>query len=326
VGYPAYSSLPDDAGVVGRLVANRYLIEEPCERSPASAIYRARHLLEESTVLLRVLGEHPQLSHEHCRDALSVAERAGSLPSPHVARTLDVGVVAERWPFIVSEYTKGRTLAAVLANEGPLTFRRLLPIARVIASAIAMAHGAGLMHGELRPSGVWLESPNGRPEWVRLLDFGIRLLRQRALEGSHSGVYRSTSLIDSATPISHAAVQADVQAFGALLYELISGSRGGPGADDLAGLLDARGTRSRTGDRELVRSFIKIVSRCLTTVREAAYRSMGEVCRDLEILAEAAARIPPPSAECRPPVTAIHAPARRAHVALGGPKVIVRGG
>jgi serine/threonine protein kinase len=326
VGHPAYSSLPDDAGVVGRLVANRYLIEEACERSPVSAIYRARHLLDGSAVLLRVLGGHPRFSHGHCRDALGLAERASSLPSPHVARTLDVGVVAERWPFIVSEYTKGRTLAAVLEHEGPFALRRLVPIARVIASTMAMAHGAGVLHGELRPCGIWLESPSGRPEWVRLLDFGIRLLRDRAVEASHSGVYRSTSLMD-ATPISQAAVQSEVQALGSLLHELLLGSKGIPGANDLAGLLDARGARAAwAGDRELVRSFAKIVSRCLTSVPEAAYRSMGEVCRDLEILAQALSRIPPGPAERRPPVTVIHAPARRAHVALGGPKVIVRGG
>jgi eukaryotic-like serine/threonine-protein kinase len=327
VGHPASSpSLPDDACVVGRLVANRYLIEETCERTRETAIYRARHLLTGRAVLLRVLGECTAITHGHCRDALAHAERAGALPSPHVARTLDVGVVAERWPFVVSEYTRGQTLAAVLAQQGPLGLRRVLTIARALGSVLSMAHVAGLMHGELLPSGVWVESPGGRPEWVRLLDFGVRALREPTPEASRSGVYRSSSLTDAGAPLSLAAVRSDVQALGSVLHELLLGARVGSGMS-LAGVLDSALSGSAWGgERALVRSFAKLVERCLCLAPESAHRSMGEVCRDLDILAQTAAALDLTPPGQRPPVTAIHAPARRACVALGGPKVIVRGG
>jgi serine/threonine protein kinase len=318
--------LPDDAGVVGRLVANRYLIEEPCERTRTTAIYRARHLLTGRTVLLRMLGECTGITHGHCRNALAHAERAGVLPSPHVARTLDVGVVAERWPFVVSEYTRGQTLAAILAQQGPLGLRRVLPIARAFASVLAMAHVARVTHGELSPSGVWVESPGGRPEWIRLLDFGVRALREPTPHTAQSGVYSSSSFTDAAAPFSFAAVRSDVQALGSVLHELLLGARLGSGTS-LGAVLDAQFSGSAWGgERALVRSLAKVVERCLSLEPESAYRSMDDVCRDLEILAETAAALDLAASERRPPVTAVHAPARRACVALGGPKVIVRGG
>ncbi|HTV18127.1 MAG TPA: hypothetical protein VMG12_05635, partial [Polyangiaceae bacterium] len=79
MGYPGSSSLPDDGIVVGRLIANRYVIEQPCERSPTSAIYRARHLSLDRTVLLRVLPERGEITRTRCHDALSIAERVATL-------------------------------------------------------------------------------------------------------------------------------------------------------------------------------------------------------------------------------------------------------
>jgi serine/threonine protein kinase len=311
---------------MGRVIADRYLIEEVCERTYGSAIYRARHLLVEQTVLLRVLGERTHIAHERCSDALAVAERAGALPSPHVARTLDVGVVADRWPFVVSEYTKGRTLAAIVEREGPFALRRILPIAAALASVLALAHGAGLLHGALPASGIWIESPSGRPEWVRLLDFGVTELLEPRIGSAQSGVYRSTALSDAAPSISPAAIRSDMQALGSLFHELALGSRAASRSSSLAELLDARFAGSVWAtERALLRSFARIVERCLTRAPESAYRSMLEVCRDLEALTEATAAIGGTRAEWQPPVTAIHAPARRARVALGGPKVIVRG-
>ncbi len=351
-------SLPDDGGVVGRLVANRYLIEEPCERTATSAIYRARQLGTERSVLLRVLPERARLTRDRCRGALSLAERAAALPSPHIARTLDVGVVAERWPFLVFEYSKGRTLAAGLAHEGPLALRRIVPIARQLAGVLAIAHSVRVRHGDLRLDGIWVESLSGRPDWVRMFDFGVSELPEDVVETSRSGVFqRSTRRPDPGAAFSRDAIAWDLQSFGAALLELALGPalagesrvahRGstpvreapmgrklqdsrhehpGPPPRDVSALLEAKlSGLGWASERALVRGFGTVVERCSNPMQENGYQAMAELSRDLEILAQTAATIGPRSIERRPPVTAVHAPARRAQVALGGPKVIVRG-
>lgn len=327
MAYPGSFSLPDDGIVVGRLIANRYVIEQPCERSAASAIYRARHLPLDRTVLLRVLPERGAISRARCRDALSLAERVAALETPHVARTLDVGVVAERWPFVVSEYTRGKTLAAVLAQQGPLGLGRVLPIARQLASVLALAHSARVRHGDLALSGVWVESPSGRPDWVRMLDFGICVLPADELSStSQSGVFPSSfRRPEAGAAFSAEAVRWDLRAFGAALYELTLGTTLRMGAD-LATTLEAQLTGRGGGGGEIVRSFARLVERCLVPAPEITYRALDDVCSDLEGLAQMREALPAQAFESRPPVTSVHAPARRARVVVGGPKVIVRGG
>lgn len=328
MGHPALSStasrLPDDAGIVGRLVANRYLIEEVYERSSHSVIYRAHHLVNDRFVLLRVLEERSGVTREVCRDALAFAERATGLPSPHIARTLDVGVVAERWPFIVSEYSRGKTLAALLERSGPLALARVLPIARQLANVLSMAHMARMVHGPLQLHGIWVESPTGRPEWIRLLDFGVSELPPAGFSSSGSGVFPSTARRPGAADgFSPAAVLSDIQGLGALLYELASGSPVNWAERDVAAGLDLRFAGAGwSGERALLRGFSMIIERCLGPNNH--YRSLEELAYDLDSLSETAAAIGAPGEQASPPVTAVHAPARRAQVALGGPKVIVR--
>jgi protein tyrosine kinase len=325
VGHPASYTLPDDDGVVGRIIANRYLVEEPCERSPSISIYRAQHLGNARTVLLRLLPARARLTREACRDALAFAERAASLPTPHIARTLDVGVVADRWPFIVSEYSRGRTVAGLLAQEGGLGLRRTLTLARQVAGALNIAHRSRLTHGELDSSGIWVESPGGRPEWVRLLDFGVAELSDRLFESTQSGVFPSSAgrcLTDGFGPSS---VRSDILAFGSLAYELATGAKLDWGFPDVASHLDAPFSAAGwSGERAVARGFALFVERCLGLPSAASYVSMVDVCADLEALAEASLALGAPPAGPEPPVTSIHAPARRVSVALGGPKVIVR--
>lgn len=328
VGNPALlnlTDLPGDEHMLGRLIANRYLVEDVCERTASSVSYRAYHLAIDRSVLLRILPARAGLTRDACRRALKLAESAASLPSPHVARTLDVGLVAGRWPFFVSEYSKGRTLEGILRQAGPLGVPRVLAIARQLSSALAGAHAAGLTHGGLGLDSLWIESLQSRPEWLRVMGFGLSELLGSALDGPASGVFMSavrhgTHALPGCSP---AKARADIHALGECLYELASGSRA-PFEQRAVGVLDSDfAGREWTGRRALLRAFAMIVQRCLYLSPSGNYESMADVSRDLEALEKAASVI---AAEPgRPPITAVHAPARRVRVALSEPKVIVRG-
>jgi eukaryotic-like serine/threonine-protein kinase len=321
------TDLPGDELMLGRLIANRYLVEEVCERTATSVSYRAYHLAIDRSVLLRALPGRAGLTRDACRRALKLAESAASLPSPHVARTLDVGLVAGRWPFFVSEYSKGRTLEAVLRQSGPLGVPRVLAIARQLSSAVSGAHAAGLAHGGLALDTLWLESLECRPEWLRVMGFGLSELLDSALDGAASGVFMSAVRhgTDVSPGCSPTKVRADIHALGECLYELASGSRAPFVEQRAAGIVDSDfAGREWTGRRALLRAFAMIVQRCLYRLPSGNYDSMAEVSRDLEALEKAGAVVAADAAG-RAPVTAVHAPARRARVTLSQPKVIVRG-
>lgn len=312
MGHPASppAELPDEVRLIGRVIAERYQIEALLERTARGSVFRALRLDGRRSVLLRVFSARSGLSRELCRDALALAERAALLSSPHIARTLDVGMIAERWPVVVSEHSRGSTLAAWLGRHGPPRAGRALAIGQQLASALELAHLSRLVHGALHLDGVWVEAPGGRPEWVRLLDFGLAELPGADFEPDVSGVFASLESPARGGGPPRAAVQADVHALGAALAQL-------SGADRLRRL----GTSSAEG--ALQRALSRVIDRCTGAPATPPYPSMAALRLDLESLAERARGLDEAEA-AGAPVTVTHAPARRAGVTLGGPKVIVR--
>jgi len=320
------TSLPHDRLVLGRLIANRYLVEGPCERTQLCASYRAYHLGTDRSVLLRILPDRTGVTQDACRRALSIAERVSALPDPHLGRTLDVGLVAGRFPFAVYEYSKGRSLAAWLEQTGPFASERVIAIGRQMSGGLGSAHDAGIVHGDVRLDNFWLESLACRPEWVRVLGFGLSELPSATRDGSGSGVFpSSTRRAAEAERLPAYGLRADLRALGACLYQLASGlppaAGGAPGAGSAPPAAVAW-----AGHRAIARGLSLLIQRCLQPQRESGYQSMSELGADLERLESGTASLASELPASRPPVTAIHAPAPRARVAVGQPKVIVKGG
>jgi len=324
-GRVGHASLPNDNAVLGRLIANRYLVEGPCEHTPGSASYRAYHLGLDRSVLLRILPDRQGTTLDACRRALAIAEQVSALPNPHLGRTLDVGLIAGRFPFVVYEYSKGRSLAGLLEEAGPFSAERSIKIARQLAGALETAHGAGVLHGSLRLDNFWLESLACRPEWVRLLGFGLAELPNAERDGASSGVFPSTTRREAGGDgeLPRLALRADIYAFGTCLYQLASGS---PPVWLTPAGTGGVAVPPWTGQRAVARGLSLLIQRCLYPQPENAYQSLSEVSADLERLESSAATLASEPPGSRPPVTAVHAPAPRARVAVGQPKVIVKGG
>lgn len=331
-----HADLPPDRVVVGRLIANRYLVEGLCERTAESSSYRAYHLGLDRSVLLRVLPERRAITQDACHRALELADRVSKLPNAHLGRTLDVGVVAGRFPFAVYEFSKGRSLASVLAHGGPLDTARLVRLGRQLTGALETAHGAGVLHGSLRLDQLWLESLACRPEWLRLLGFGLSELPEPEFEGPSSGVFPSAAARpvpapadpgggSPSEPSRHGALRAELYSLGCCLHELATGAR--PDRTGACADVDTELTHSpSSAERALRQGLLLLVRRCLRASRGGHdYDSLSEVSRELERLEASTLAAAVPSSH-RPPVTVVHAPAPRVRVALGGPKVIVQGG
>ncbi|HVZ31070.1 MAG TPA: protein kinase, partial [Polyangiaceae bacterium] len=275
--------LPDDRDVLGRLIANRYLIEAPCERTRASSSYRAYHLALDRMVLLRILPARSGVSRDACRRALLLAERASGLPSAHIGRSLDVGLVEGRFPFVIQEYSKGRSLQHALDSNGPFEIQRLLSVGRQLAAALETAHAAGERHGNLRLDNIWLESLAAKPDWLRLFGFGLAELPEGEFDGPDSGVFRrATEAIAGLDQVSGSLVRTDIYGFGACLFELASGTRPSWTPGDIASILDSDLSRAPgLGPRAVLRGLARVLERCLFLVPDTNYQSMREISADL---------------------------------------------
>ncbi len=321
--------LPSAQDVLGHVIANRYLVESFCDQSGASSSYFAYHLALDRPVLLRVLGGRTGLDREACRRALQAAERAARVSHAHVSRTIDVGLLGERWPFVVSFDGRGRTLASLLAQSGPFELNPLLRIGQRLASALGAAHAAGVVHGAISLDQLWLEGSAPLEGSLKVLGFGVSELPGPDLYGSTSGIYPSSLRrqvelgLDGRAPF-----RGDIHAIGNTLYQLATGFRPAWVPGDVAAILDSDFAGSPwTSHRALTRALAMIVQRCLHVLPDTNYEQPSQVLGDLERLAETAATLTAQPAGPAAPIRTVHTPPRPYRAAFPSePKVIVRGG
>src|SRR5262249_6876026 len=161
------------------------------------------------------------------------AEAAGALNHPNVLAVYDVGTFEEA-PYIVSELLEGETLRSKLAG-GAFTARRAIGHALQLAQGLAAAHEKGIVHRDLKPENVFVTN-DGR---VKILDFGLAKLTQPESSiagqtnlptveaGTQPGVVLGTLGYMSPEQVrgKPSDARSDIFAFGAILYEMLSGRR-----------------------------------------------------------------------------------------------------
>ena len=130
-------------------------------------VYQARDTLLSRTVALKVLPSALVNDPERKRRFLQEAKAASSLNHPNIITVHDI-VADEGVDFIVMEYVAGQTLAELLARKR-LALDDALKYAVQIASALAAAHGAGVVHRDLKPGNIMVDGQG----IVKVVDFGL---------------------------------------------------------------------------------------------------------------------------------------------------------
>lgn len=150
------------------------------------------------------------------------AQAASALDHPGIATIFEVAEHEGR-PFIAMMLYEGETLAAVL-SRGPLPIREAARIGMELASALATAHGAGIVHRDVKPANVILTRAGG----VKLVDFG---LAKTVASAETTALTRTGSILGTVAYMAPEQLtgevvdhRADLWSLGVLLYEAFSGS------------------------------------------------------------------------------------------------------
>ncbi len=152
---------------------------------------------------------------------LSEAHMVGMLHHPHILPIYDAGEEDDRC-YIVTEHVHGaRTLAAYCRPDNLLRIDDVVEIMFKCAKALHYAHSRGVIHRDIKPSNIMLTQDSD----VRIIDFGIALVagseisRIEGIAGSPS--YMSPEQVQS-MDLTH---RSDLYSLGAVMYELLTGSR-----------------------------------------------------------------------------------------------------
>ena len=156
----------------GRVIAGRYRLEAPIGRGAMGVVWRARDQLLDREVAVKEVQIADSLTEEERTNAyqrtLREAKTAARLSHPGVVTVYDVAEDGGR-PWIVMELINSQSLDRVLGGSGPLSPRRAAAMGRQLLSALSVAHAAGVLHRDVKPSNVLL----GNDDRAVLTDFGI---------------------------------------------------------------------------------------------------------------------------------------------------------
>jgi len=228
-GESTETALESAQALIGKVVAERYQIEELLGQGGMGTVYRARHVRMQKTVAIKILHRQLTVVDEVVKRFEREAIAASRISHPHVAAASDFGRLDDGSLFLVLEYVAGRGLGRVLASEGPLPVERAAFIAGRIAAALAAAHAVGIVHRDLKPDNVMLLDKSGISDFVKVLDFGIAKIDSRATQagtqltqlGSVFGTPQYMAPEQAAGKVvDH---RADLYALGLMLYEMLSG-------------------------------------------------------------------------------------------------------
>src|ERR1041384_3017188 len=155
---------------LGKTVAGRYRLEARLGEGGMGVVYRARHVLIDRVVALKLI--RPDLRSEtHLRAwMLREARAANRVDHAHIVQIHDVGETEEGELYLVMEYLVGVALSAECA-KGPMPIERAVDIIEQMCAALARAHDLGVVHRDLKSDNIMLTTPGGRKEFVKILDF-----------------------------------------------------------------------------------------------------------------------------------------------------------
>jgi serine/threonine-protein kinase len=147
-----------------------------------------------------------------------------ALEHPSIVRVFDAGQRRDGAPYLVMEYLFGETLGARLRREQRVDVKSMLWIARHVASALAAAHSAGVIHRDVKPDNVFLLGQHGNPYALKIVDFGLARLQGQTgftalgvTVGTLEYMAPEQAVKDNTGPCT------DIYALGVIMYRLITG-------------------------------------------------------------------------------------------------------
>ncbi len=284
-----------------------YEIQSPLGAGGMGEVYRALDTRLDRTVAIKVLASHlsssPELKQRMEREARSIS----ALNHPHICQLYDIGS-QNGTDFLVMEFLEGETLAERL-KKGALPLNETLKIGIAVAEALAIAHRQGIVHRDLKPGNIMLTQAG-----AKLMDFG--LAKPLGLHNTPAGSGAAPSFTAAATlsgpsPLSplttagsiigtiqymspeqiegkEADARSDIFAFGAVLYEMVTGKRPFSGKSQISlasSILEKDPDAISATNPSIPPAFEHVLTTCLQKNPEERYLAAHDIKIELQWIA-----------------------------------------
>ena len=198
---PRHAAAPA-SGMIGQVLHDTYRLERLLGTGGMGMVYEASHRRLARRFAVKVLAvahaADPEAMERFKREAMTTSR----LGHPHIVEVIDFHQTPEGTSYLVMELLEGEDLATRLRRPPRVELHELGWIVSQTASALQAAHNRGIVHRDLKPQNIFLCKAEDRPDFVKVIDFGVS--KVLGVEGSMT----STGAVVG-TPFYMAPEQAD---------------------------------------------------------------------------------------------------------------------
>jgi len=228
---PVASDDEDDDGdepysaLLGKTIDGKYLIQSVLGEGGMALVYKANHIQMERTVVIKVM-QGWLLSNKNSVERFErECKLTAKLNHPNIVSVYDVGSIGGKEPYLVMEYIKGEALADKIHNSGALPYATTANIIIQMCRGLQEAHSMGIIHRDLKPDNVLLQHKSDRPDWVKIVDFGISNLVQGSKRLTKTGRMVGTPEYIAPEQLKDRPIdiRTDLYGMGIMMFEMLTG-------------------------------------------------------------------------------------------------------
>jgi eukaryotic-like serine/threonine-protein kinase len=265
-----------------------------------SNVYRAKDTVLGRQVAIKILTKEGAADEESKARFLQEARMASNIIHENIISVYDFGE-DQGLPFIVMEYLEGESLRAAIRANRTGDFARRMKIALQIARALDYIHSKKVIHRDIKPENINIDS-TGK---IKMMDFGIA--KADGMQLTRAGFTLGTPYYMAPEQVLGKALtaQADVYAFGVLLFELLSGERALSGdkvEDIFESILNQPMNMSPLHAHKVPPDVVGLIGRC--TAKQPSQRppGLGAVADEIELIVRGGSGVRRPAAPASPPM------------------------
>jgi serine/threonine protein kinase len=280
---PTEHSLPANVCNAGDMVARHYQVIECLGSGGMSVVYKARHVLMDKIVAVKLLLPNAIPSQKMVLRMQQEAKAISRLRHENIVQVSEFGLDDKGLPYLVMDYVTGKALSNLIEKQEKLPLEDCFKITIQVASGLEHAHAEGIYHRDIKPDNIIITTENGK-ETAKIVDFGIAKLADNTSQNlTQTGELFGSPLYMSPEQCrgKNADHRSDIYSLGCVLYECIFGRPPFISDSRLTTMMMHISDKPQINEKICGAPLKVVLEKCLVKDLSLRYQSAAELKADL---------------------------------------------